>query len=170
MYFGRNDYDADNVSEARTRLQAFQGATAISSNAYFGREEDEDAGGAVGSESLLGDGNLANLEMAARDVVTKVLSNPDVQNVGETIRAGALKVSRITIWVFTALILFVVQALRLSRPNVCGSVRAGTSSNFSGRWLTKKFIAAAFYDSDIHSLLHPYSTSVTAEYQNCIFD
>lgn len=93
MYFGRNTYDPDVVSESRTRLQAFQGATAISSNAYFGREEDEDVGGGTGSESLLGDGSLAGLEVAARDAVSKVLSNPDVQNVGESIRAGALKLS-----------------------------------------------------------------------------
>ena len=91
MYFGRNSYDPDAVREAQTRLQSFQGATAISSNQYFGREEEEERLGGEGS--LLGDGSsLAGLENAARDAVTKVLSNPDVQNVGETIRTGALKV------------------------------------------------------------------------------
>ena len=92
MYFGRNSYDPDAVREAQTRLQSFQGATAISSNQYFGREEEEERlGGHEGS--LLGDGSsLAGLEHAARDAVTRVLSNPDVQNVGETIRTGALRV------------------------------------------------------------------------------
>ena len=33
------------------------------------------------------------MEKAAREVVGRVLSNPDVQNVGESIRAGAMKVS-----------------------------------------------------------------------------
>ena len=92
MYFGRNSYDPDAVREAQTRLQSFQGATAISSNQYFGREEEE-RGRSGGDGSLLGDGSsLAGLESAARDAVARVLSNPDVQNVGETIRSGALKV------------------------------------------------------------------------------
>jgi len=92
MYFGRNDYDADNVREAQTRLQSFSGATSISSNQYFGREEDEDSLDRVGSEGLLGDGSLSGLEIAAKDAISRVLANPDVQNVGESIRSGALKV------------------------------------------------------------------------------
>lgn len=96
MYFGRNSYDPDAVREAQTRLQSFQGATAISSNQYFGRDDEEEERGRLGSgsdRSMLGDGSsLAGLETAARDVVTRVLSNPDVQNVGESIRTGALKV------------------------------------------------------------------------------
>lgn len=95
MYFGRNSYDPDAVREAQTRLQSFQGATAISSNQYFGRYEEEEEHGRLGSGegSLLGDGSsLAGLETAARDAVSRVLSNPDVQNVGESIRTGALRV------------------------------------------------------------------------------
>ena len=41
---------------------------------------------------LLGDGTLAGLEVAAKDAIQRVLANPDVQNVGESIRQGALKV------------------------------------------------------------------------------
>ena len=97
MYFGRNDFDPHAVSEAQTRLRDFQGATAISSNQYFGREEDEELGGGGsgggGMEgSLLGDGSLAGLELATREAIQRVMSNPDVQNVGESIRTGALKV------------------------------------------------------------------------------
>ena len=95
MFFGRNSYDPNAVSEAQTRLQNFQGATSISSNQYFGREEEEELGGlagGVGSDGLLGDGSLAGFESAARDTVAKFLANPDVQNVGESIRTGALKV------------------------------------------------------------------------------
>lgn len=94
MYFGRNAYDPATVSEAQTRLQSFQGASSISSNQYFGREEEEE-GGNIGPGSdggLLGDGALAGLELAAKDAISKVLANPDVQNMGESIRAGALKV------------------------------------------------------------------------------
>jgi ADP-ribosylation factor GTPase-activating protein 2/3 len=94
MFFGRGDYDVDQVSEAQTRLQAFSGATSISSNQYFGRDEEdtprEDVDG-----GLLGDGNLAGLETAARDAIAKVLANPDVQNIGESLRTRALKVGRI---------------------------------------------------------------------------
>ncbi len=93
MFFGRNAYDPAAVNEAQTRLQSFQGATSISSNQYFGREEEEDTGmGRRGDEGLLGDGSLAGLEVAARDALSRVLANPDVQNVGESIRTGALKV------------------------------------------------------------------------------
>ncbi|KAH7913374.1 hypothetical protein BJ138DRAFT_641127 [Hygrophoropsis aurantiaca] len=94
MYFGRNDYDPAFVSESQSRLQNFQGATSISSNQYFGREEEEELernGGTDGG--LLGDGSLAGLEVAARDVMARVMANPDVQNVGDSIRTGALKLS-----------------------------------------------------------------------------
>lgn len=95
MYFGRNSYDPNAVSEAQSRLSNFQGATSISSNQYFGREEEEEQlGSDRGGEGLLGDGSLAGLEIAAKDAIAKVLANPDVQNVGESIRTGALKVCR----------------------------------------------------------------------------
>ncbi|KAE9397544.1 ArfGap-domain-containing protein [Gymnopus androsaceus JB14] len=84
MYFGRNSYDPQAVSEAQTRLQSFQGAS---------DEEDELAMSRSNSESILGDGSLAGLEVAARDALSRVMANPDVQNVGESIRNGALKLS-----------------------------------------------------------------------------
>jgi len=93
MYFGRGSYDPDAVSEAQTRLRDFQGATSISSNQYFGREEEEDPLERFQDGTLLAEGSLANLEIAARDAVARVLANPDVQNVGESIRSGAMKVS-----------------------------------------------------------------------------
>jgi len=92
MFFGRGDYNADQVREAQTRLQAFQGATSISSNQYFGRDED-DTSREDGEGGLLGDGSLSGLESAAKDAIAKVLANPDVQNIGESIRTGALKFS-----------------------------------------------------------------------------
>ncbi|OCH92825.1 ArfGap-domain-containing protein [Obba rivulosa] len=96
MYFGRNAYDPAAVSEAQTRLQSFQGATSISSNQYFGREEEEELNGGVGPGAdggLLGDGTLAGLELAAKDALSRVLANPDVQQAGESIRTGALKLA-----------------------------------------------------------------------------
>ena len=94
MYFERNAYDSNAQAEARDRLQQFQGATAISSNAYFGRSEEEnDTESSMVDGSLLGDGSLAGLEYAAKDMIQRVMASPDVQNLGETIRSGALKVS-----------------------------------------------------------------------------
>lgn len=90
MYFERKGYDPSSASEAQSRLQNFQGATSISSNQYFGREEEEDMEQTRASGS--GDG-LASLETSARDMAQRFLSNPDVQNAAENIRAGAVKVS-----------------------------------------------------------------------------
>ena len=94
MFFERGAYDPSSVAEGRARLTQFQGATSISSNQYFGRDEEETL--AQGSDGgLLGDGSLAGLETAARDAVSRIVSNPDVQNLGESIRSGALKVCRV---------------------------------------------------------------------------
>ena len=95
MYFGRGSYDPQATAEAQQRLQSFQGATSISSAQYFGRDEEEESLMRSGSgDGMLGGGEgLERLEGVARDALQKVLSNPDVQNVGESIRAGALKVS-----------------------------------------------------------------------------
>jgi ADP-ribosylation factor GTPase-activating protein 2/3 len=60
MFFERGAYDPTSAAEGRVRLAQFQGATSISSNQYFGREEEET--GAEGSDALLGDGSLAGLE------------------------------------------------------------------------------------------------------------
>ncbi|KAI8986249.1 hypothetical protein BD414DRAFT_536988 [Trametes punicea] len=93
MYFGRNSYDPNAIAEAQTRLQSFQGATSISSNQYFGRDEEEELAGHGTDGGLLGDGTLSGLELAAKDAISRVLANPDVQNAAESLRQGALKLS-----------------------------------------------------------------------------
>ncbi len=97
MFFGRGTYDPASSSEAQSRLQQFSGATAISSNAYFGRpEEDEEEPEPLGREGLLGLGDnetIQGLERGIRDMAGRVLANPDVQNLGDQLRQGALKVS-----------------------------------------------------------------------------
>ncbi|KAI6006420.1 hypothetical protein EDC04DRAFT_2871707 [Pisolithus marmoratus] len=67
MYFGRNDYDPTALAESRAQPQNFQGAI------------------------LWVDGNLSNMENIARDAIAKILANPDLKNVGESIRMGTLK-------------------------------------------------------------------------------
>ncbi|KZT53223.1 ArfGap-domain-containing protein [Calocera cornea HHB12733] len=96
MYFGRNAYDPSSQAEAQARLSQFTGATSISSNQYFGREDEDEMGPrSPGGGLILGNTNetLANVEIAARDVIGRVMANPDVQNAGESLRQGALKMA-----------------------------------------------------------------------------
>ncbi|KAL0243718.1 hypothetical protein I308_105689 [Cryptococcus tetragattii IND107] len=93
MYFGRGSYDPSAAAEAQTRLRDFQGATAISSNAYFGREEEEEEEGGLGRDGMGGEDAIAGLERGIRDMAERVLANPEVQQFGDQIRAGALKLS-----------------------------------------------------------------------------
>ena len=41
---------------------------------------------------MLDDGSLTGLEYAARNAVSCIMANPDVQNLGDSIRSGALTV------------------------------------------------------------------------------
>lgn len=58
--FGKGNFDPSAQAEAKSRLQGFEGASAISSNAYFGRPEEDDATEDYG-----------DLESAAKDFVRK---------------------------------------------------------------------------------------------------
>ncbi|ODN74278.1 ADP-ribosylation factor GTPase-activating protein 2/3 [Cryptococcus wingfieldii CBS 7118] len=105
MYFGRGSYDPTATAEAQSRLRDFQGATAISSNAYFGRDDEESedglgggggygGGGGGGGGGEDGDGDaLAGIERGVRDMAERLMANPDVQQLGDQIRSGALKLS-----------------------------------------------------------------------------
>jgi len=94
MFFGRNEYDTPTPEEEHARRIQFLGARSISSNQFFGRDEPDDAGNTSGTEGgLLGDGSFSGLETAARETIARVLASPEVQNVGETIRSSALKLS-----------------------------------------------------------------------------
>ncbi|KAF4460183.1 zinc finger GLO3 [Fusarium albosuccineum] len=69
-FFGKGAFDPNAQAEAKTRLQGFEGATSISSNAYFGRPEEE-------PEEEYGD-----LESAAKDFVRKfgITAGDDLEN------------------------------------------------------------------------------------------
>ncbi len=78
-FFGKGAFDPSTQNEAKQRLQGFEGAAAISSNAYFGREEqdvDEDYG---------------DLENAAKDFVRKfgVTAGDDLDNLTQVLGEGA---------------------------------------------------------------------------------
>jgi ADP-ribosylation factor GTPase-activating protein 2/3 len=102
MYFQRNAYDTQSHAEAQSRLQGFQGATAISSNQYFGIEEEE--ADQIEDSLMSGDG-FASLQKGAREVVNRIVQEAgfeDVQGLQDTLRQGALRVSFVvlTMYVF----------------------------------------------------------------------
>lgn len=81
-FFGKGDFDPNAKSEAKNRLQGFEGASSISSNAYFGRPEDEEGGEDYG-----------DLEGAAKDFVRKfgVTAGDDLDNLTQVLGEGATK-------------------------------------------------------------------------------
>lgn len=80
-FFGRNNYDPASQAEAKGRLQNFEGANSISSNAYFGRPEEDEAGPE----------GYGDLEGAARDFVRKfgVTAGDDLENLTHLLGEGA---------------------------------------------------------------------------------
>ena len=81
-YFGRNQFDPSAQAEAKTRLQGFEGATSISSNAYFGRPEDE-----VSSD------DYGDLEGAAKDLIRKfgITAGDDLESISSLVGEGATR-------------------------------------------------------------------------------
>ena len=84
-FFGRGTFDSNAQAEAKTRLQGFEGAQSISSNAYFGRPEDEDGPG--------GGEDYGDLETAAKDFVRKfgITAGDDIENLTSMLGDGASK-------------------------------------------------------------------------------
>jgi ADP-ribosylation factor GTPase-activating protein 2/3 len=85
-FFGRNAYDSNAQSEAKTRLEGFSGATAISSNAYFGRPDDD-------GEGASGSGDYGDIETAAKDFVRQfgMTAGDDIENLSNLLGEGASK-------------------------------------------------------------------------------
>jgi ADP-ribosylation factor GTPase-activating protein 2/3 len=81
-FFSKGAYDPSAQSEAKTRLQGFEGAQSISSNAYFGRPEDEE-----------GVEDYGDLETAAKDFVRKfgITAGDDLENLSSMLGDGATK-------------------------------------------------------------------------------
>ena len=74
--FGKGNFDPSAQAEAKSRLQGFEGASAISSNAYFGRPEEDEAGEEYG-----------DLESAAKDFVRKfgITAGDDLERITEAV-------------------------------------------------------------------------------------
>lgn len=97
MYFGRGSHDESNKAETQQRLQQFSGASAISSNAYFGRDEEEhnQARAAELEEGLLGVESFSDLERSAKDIARRVMNEAgfdDFSDVQSAVRQGAVRV------------------------------------------------------------------------------
>ncbi|KAK4240912.1 hypothetical protein C8A03DRAFT_30991 [Achaetomium macrosporum] len=81
-FFGKGRFDPAATAEAKSRLQGFEGAQAISSNAYFGRPETEE-GASVD--------NYGDLESAAKDFVRRfgITAADDLENLTHLLGEGA---------------------------------------------------------------------------------
>jgi ADP-ribosylation factor GTPase-activating protein 2/3 len=81
-FFNKGAFDPSAQTEAKQRLQGFEGATSISSNAYFGRSEEE------ASTEDYGD-----LENVAKDLVRKFgnTAGDDLENLTQVLGEGATK-------------------------------------------------------------------------------
>ncbi|SGY25656.1 BQ5605_C018g08653 [Microbotryum silenes-dioicae] len=93
MYHQTGAYDANSAKEAKERLQQFNGATAISSSMYYGRNEDEDN---EGEESILQANGLGGLEASARDAVRNFMETTGIESADDVhlaLRQGASKLS-----------------------------------------------------------------------------
>ncbi|KAK4693867.1 ADP-ribosylation factor GTPase-activating protein 2/3, partial [Phenoliferia sp. Uapishka_3] len=87
MYHQTGAYDANAAREAQGRLASFNGATAISSSQYFGRDEEERS--PVSDEGVLS----ADSAMAAVRSVMEQTGIEDLESLQGAIRNGALKLS-----------------------------------------------------------------------------
>ncbi|KXX78831.1 ADP-ribosylation factor GTPase-activating protein glo3 [Madurella mycetomatis] len=81
-FFGKGMFDASAQSEAKTRLQGFEGAQSISSNAYFGRPETDEAPAME---------DYGDLESAAKDFVRRfgITAADDLENLTHMLGEGA---------------------------------------------------------------------------------
>ncbi|KZM21041.1 ADP-ribosylation factor GTPase activating protein, ER-Golgi transport [Ascochyta rabiei] len=81
-FFGRNNFDPAANAQAKERLSGFEGASAISSNAYFGRPEDD-----------IPEDDYGDLESAAKDFVRKfgLTAGDDLENLSNMLGEGAGK-------------------------------------------------------------------------------
>lgn len=98
-FFGRNNFDPSAAAEAKGRLQGFEGATSISSNAYFGRPDDD----LPQADEY---GNYGDLEGAARDFVRKFgnTAGDDLENLISVAGEGAQRLQGMFFFNFSLLL------------------------------------------------------------------
>ena len=91
-FFGKGMFETGAQAEAKSRLQGFEGAQSISSNAYFGRSEDDEGMGMGGGGGGHGGGeDYGDLESAAKDFVRRfgITAADDLENLSHLVGEGA---------------------------------------------------------------------------------
>jgi ADP-ribosylation factor GTPase-activating protein 2/3 len=93
-FFGKGIFESGAQAEAKSRLQGFEGAQAISSNAYFGRNEEDERGMGGGGGSMgggMGGEDYGDLETAAKDFVRRfgITAADDLENLSQLVGEGA---------------------------------------------------------------------------------
>lgn len=91
-FFGKGIFESGAQAEAKSRLQGFEGAQAISSNAYFGRSEEDERGmGGGGGGGMGGGEDYGDLETAAKDFVRRfgITAADDLENLSQLVGEGA---------------------------------------------------------------------------------
>ena len=80
-------FEAGAQAEAKSRLSGFEGAQAISSNAYFGRPETDEGAHGGGMD------DYGDLESAAKDFVRRfgITAGDDLENLTHLLGEGAGK-------------------------------------------------------------------------------
>lgn len=80
-------FESGAQAEAKGRLQGFEGAQSISSNAYFGRPETDEGGMGGGG----GADDYGDLENAAKDFVRRfgITAGDDLENLTHLLGEGA---------------------------------------------------------------------------------
>ncbi|EMG45316.1 GLO3 ADP-ribosylation factor GTPase-activating protein GLO3 [Candida maltosa Xu316] len=89
-FFGRGPrFDEQAKSEAKSKLQAYNGAQSISSASYFGEAEGGSSNGAAGSNSA----GLGDLEASAREFASRFSgnANQDLEVLKDALEDGATK-------------------------------------------------------------------------------
>ncbi|KAJ4294846.1 ADP-ribosylation factor GTPase activating protein, ER-Golgi transport [Collariella sp. IMI 366227] len=81
-FFGKGMFEAGAQAEAKSRLSGFEGAQSISSNAYFGRPEEDEPAGVE---------DYGDLESAAKDFVRRfgITAADDLENLTHLLGEGA---------------------------------------------------------------------------------
>ncbi|ORX97410.1 ArfGap-domain-containing protein [Basidiobolus meristosporus CBS 931.73] len=88
MYFGRDAYDPQHLSEQRTRLREFDGASSISSAQYFGRDEEAN-NDQPGGYNI----NLGGIEGTAKEYAQRFVSQADLASVRDAAQNASQKIT-----------------------------------------------------------------------------
>ncbi|KAK9701071.1 ADP-ribosylation factor GTPase activating protein, ER-Golgi transport, partial [Basidiobolus ranarum] len=88
MYFGRDSYDPEHLSQQHARLKDFDGASSISSAQYFDRDE-EPARYDTGGYNI----NLGGIEVTAKEYAQRLVGQTDLSSVRDAAQNASQKIT-----------------------------------------------------------------------------